>query len=408
MLDFVAIPATVNIPNIPKLRRPAKMTTSDEFSLLAEAPKDRWGRYKISDPASGKERGYTRVTTIAKVLDDSSSLADWKTRMAITGIVQRADLLAQASTSLDDRSKLNKIANDAIEAAGAYSRANLGTALHSITQQIDLGMKPQVLAGLQSDIETYIASIAAWDFGMKKEWIEVLLINDEFEYAGTADRIVTTRDGKICIFDLKTGTDLSYSFGSIAVQLAMYANADWIYDWKTGERTPLPEGLDMKEGIICHLPAGEANCKFYTVDLEAGWEAAKMSFATRNWRKRKDLFKPYMFSDEKQGDVEPVVNPIPQADIPVSPKELAVQQEWMKQRIANLTRGAQAMLILCWPEGCPKLQETTADQLQQLVKVIQTVEAQHDIPFFDADPTAKKPVKRKSKAFDTAEIDSIQ
>jgi hypothetical protein len=408
MLDIVAIPATVNIPNIPKLRRPAKMTTSDEFSLLAEAPKDRWGRYKISDPATGKERGYTRVTTIAKVLDDSSSLADWKTRMAITGIVQRADLLAQASTSLDDRSKLNKIANDAIEAAGAYSRANLGTALHSITQQIDLGMKPQILAGLQSDIETYVASIAAWDFGMRKEWIEVLLINDEYEYAGTADRIVTTRDGKICIFDLKTGTDLSYSFGSIAVQLAMYANADWIYDWKTGERTALPEGLDMKEGIICHLPAGEANCKFYTVDLEAGWEAAKMSFATRNWRKRKDLFKPYTFSDEKQGDVKPVQNPIAQADNPVSPKELAVQQEWMKQRIANLTREAQAMLILCWPQGCPKLQETSAEQLQQLVKVIQTVEAEHDIPFFDADPTVKKPVKRKMKGFDTAEIGSIQ
>ena len=384
------------------------MSTSDEFSLLAEAPKDRWGRYKISDPASGKERGYTRVTTIAKVLDDSSSLADWKTRMAITGIVQRADLLAQASTALDDRSKLNKIANDAIEAAGAYSRANLGTALHSITQQIDLGMKPQVLAGLQSDIETYIASIAAWDFSMKKEWIEVLLINDEYEYAGTADRIVGTRDGKLCIFDLKTGTDLSYSFGSIAVQLAMYANADWIYDWKTGERTELPAGLSKTEGIICHLPAGEANCKFYTVDLQAGWEAAKMSFATRDWRKRKDLFKPYKFSDEKQGDVEPVVNPIPQADVPVSPKELQIRQEWMKQRIANLTREAQAMLILCWPEGCPKLQETTADQLQQLVKVIQTVEAEHDIPFFDADPTAKKPAKRKMKGFDTAEIGSIQ
>jgi len=377
------------------------MSTSDEFSLLAEAPKDRWGRYKISDPATGKERGYTRVTTIAKVLDDSSSLADWKTRMAITGIVQRADLLAQASTSLDDRSKLNKIANDAIEAAGAYSRANLGTALHSITQQLDLGMKPQILQGLQADIETYVASIAAWDFGMRKEWIEVLLINDEYEYAGTADRIVTTRDNRICIFDLKTGTDLSYSFGSIAVQLAMYAHADWIYDWKTGERTALPAGLDMKEGIICHLPAGEATCKFYTVDLEAGWEAAKMSFATRDWRKRKDLFKPYQFSDEKRRVVEPVVNPIPQADDSVSPKELQIRQEWMKQRIANLTREAQAMLVLCWPEGCPKLQETSPEQLQQLVKVIETVEAQHDIPFFDADPTAPKPAKRKSKAFDS-------
>jgi hypothetical protein len=262
-------------------------------------------------------------------------------------------------------------------------------------------MKPQILQGLQADIETYVASISAWDFGMKKEWIEVLLINDEYEYAGTADRIVTTRDGKICIFDLKTGTDLSYSFGSIAVQLAMYAHADWIYDWKTGERTALPEGLDMKEGIICHLPAGEATCKFYTVDLEAGWEAAKMSFATRDWRKRKDLFKPYQFSDEKRRVVEPVVNPIPQADDSVSPKELQIRQEWMKQRIANLTREAQAMLILCWPEGCPKLQETSPEQLQQLVKVIETVEAQHDIPFFDADPTIKKPAKRKSKAFDS-------
>lgn len=377
------------------------MSTSDEFSLLAEAPKDRWGRYKISDPATGKERGYTRVTTIAKVLDDSSSLADWKTRMAITGLVQRADLLAQASTSLDDRSKLNKIANDAIEAAGAYSRANLGTALHSITQQLDLGMKPQILQGLQADIETYVASIAAWDFGMRKEWIEVLLINDEFEYAGTADRIVTTRDNRICIFDLKTGTDLSYSYGSIAVQIALYAHADWVYDWKTGERTPLPDGLDMKEGIICHLPAGEATCKFYTVDLEAGWEAAKMSFATRDWRKRKDLFKPYQFSDEKRRVVEPVVNPTSQADDSVSPKELQIRQEWMKQRIDNLTREAQAMLILCWPEGCPKLQETSPEQLQQLIKVIETVEAQHDIPFFDADPTAPKPAKRKSKAFDS-------
>jgi hypothetical protein len=97
-----------------------------------------------------------------------------------------------------------------------------------------------------------------------------------------------------------------------------------------------------------------------------------------------------------------------QADDSVSPKELQIRQEWMKQRIANLTREAQAMLILCWPEGCPKLQETSPEQLQQLVKVIETVEAQHDIPFFDADPTVKKPAKRKSKAFDTAEIDGIQ
>jgi hypothetical protein len=30
-----------------------------------EAPKDRWGRYLVTTP-DGKQRGYTRVTTIAK------------------------------------------------------------------------------------------------------------------------------------------------------------------------------------------------------------------------------------------------------------------------------------------------------------------------------------------------------
>jgi len=181
----------------------------------------------------------------------------------------------------------------------------------------------------------------------------------------------------------------------------MYANADWIYDWKTGERTALPEGLNMKEGIICHLPAGEATCKFYTVDLEAGWEAAKMSFATRDWRKRKDLFKPYKFSDEKQGDVVPVVNPIPQDDIPASSNELAIRQGWVKARIANLSPKAQNMLKVTGPQGCPKLVECDNAQLDKLVAALQVVEAEHDIPFFDADPTAPKPAKRKSKAFDS-------
>jgi len=373
---------------------------STEDFIQEEAPKDRWGRYLIQQP-EGKSRGYTRVTTVAKTLDDTASLADWKVRMAITGLVQRPDLLAQASTAIDDRTRMNKIANDCVEAAGAYSRANLGTALHAITEQIDLGLKPAILPGLQADIDAYVAGIKSHGIIMHNEFIEVLLINDDFEYAGTADRIVTTRDGKICIFDLKTGTDLSYSFGSIAVQLAMYAHADWIYDWKTGERTPLPEGLDMKEGIICHLPAGEATCKFYTVDLEAGWEAAKMSFATRDWRKRKDLFKPYKFSDEKQGDVVPVVNPIPQDDIPAPSNELTIRQGWVKARIANLSPKAQNMLKVTWPEGCPKLQDCKHHHIDQLIDAIIKVEAEHDIPFFDADPTAPKPATRKSKAFDS-------
>jgi hypothetical protein len=36
-----------------------------------EAPKDRWGRYLVTTP-DGKQRGYTRVTTIAKAPDEEA------------------------------------------------------------------------------------------------------------------------------------------------------------------------------------------------------------------------------------------------------------------------------------------------------------------------------------------------
>jgi hypothetical protein len=360
---------------------------STEDFIQEEAPKDRWGRYLVQQP-EGKSRGYTRVTTVAKTLDDTASLADWKVRMAITGLVQRPDLLAQASTAIDDRTRMNKIANDCVEAAGAYSRANLGTALHAITEQIDLGLKPAILPGLQADIDAYVAGIKSHGIKMHNEFIEVLLINDDLEYAGTADRIVTLMDGRLVIFDLKTGTDLSYSFGNIAVQLAMYANADWMYNWKTGERSPMP-AIDKTVGIICHLPAGDATVAFHEVNLVAGWEAAKQSFTTREWRKRKDLFKPYK-ADQPTKVVE-------------TPKSLTARAGWMKARIQALTGEAQKMLILSWPQGVPHFDQCTNDHFDALIRVIELVEAEHSIPFFEVDPTKPKPKKRKS-VFDDADV----
>ena len=368
---------------------------STEDFIQEEAPKDRWGRYLIQQP-EGKSRGYTRVTTVAKTLDDTASLADWKVRMAITGLVQRPDLLAQASTAIDDRTRMNKIANDCVEAAGAYSRANLGTALHAITEQIDLGLKPAILPGLQADIDAYVAGIAAYGIKMHDEFIEVLLINDDLEYAGTADRIVTLMDGRLVIFDLKTGTDLSYSFGNIAVQLAMYANADWMYNWKTGERTPMP-AIDKTVGIICHLPAGDATVAFHEVNLVAGWEAAKQSFTTREWRKRKDLFKPYTFSDKPRTVTPPKAVP---TKVVETTKSLTARAGWMKARIQALTVPAQKMLVLSWPAGVPHFDQCTNDHFDALIRVIELVEAEHSIPFFEVDPTKPKPKKRKIAGFD--------
>jgi len=366
--------------------------TTDDFNI-EEAPKDRWGRYKIERP-DGKTVGYTRVTTIAKTLSDTASLADWKVRMALSGVVQRPDLLAQASTALDDRNKLNKIANDCIEAAGAYSRANLGTALHSITQLLDLGQKPQVLPGLQEDVDTYRIACQAYGIEMVKDYIEVLLINDDLEYAGTADRIVRTMSGELVIFDLKTGTSLDYAHGEISIQLAAYANAQWVYDWRTGTRSPMPD-INKTKGIICHLPAGEGTCTFYEVDINAGLEALHQSLAVREWRKRKDLFKPYKFSEEKRRDVEPAESPIPQADI-------NSRRAWLIGRIEGLPKHGQTMLRTLWPDDTPKVGICTNEQMDRIIKALELVEAEVDQPFVNPDPTKPRPT-RTLKAFDDYE-----
>jgi hypothetical protein len=75
---------------------------------------------------------------------------------------------------------------------------------------------------------------------------------------------------------------------AIAVQMAMYANAEYTYDWRTKECTPLPD-IDKTRGVILHLPAGQGRLDLYEVDLVAGWEAAQMAMEVRAWRKRKDL-----------------------------------------------------------------------------------------------------------------------
>ncbi|MFZ9885041.1 MAG: hypothetical protein ACO3ON_06260, partial [Ilumatobacteraceae bacterium] len=227
-----------------------------------EAPKDRWGRYLVTTP-DGKQRGYTRVTTIAKAPDDEAALKSWANRMVITGLIQRSDLLAQASTKLDDKNALNKIAEEAITAGGGSARANLGTALHSLTEQIDLGKKPAILPGLQADLDAYVTTLQKYGVHIMPNYIESVVINDESEYAGTLDRIVEV-NGRMYIADLKTGTDLTYSWRAIAIQLAAYADAQHIYNYQTAERTSLPM-IEKDRAIVFHLPAGEGRCDLYWV-----------------------------------------------------------------------------------------------------------------------------------------------
>ena len=57
--------------------------------------RDHHGRYLIVPLGGGKPVGYTRTTTVAKVLDDGGGLAPWKAAMASQGLIMRRGLRAQ-------------------------------------------------------------------------------------------------------------------------------------------------------------------------------------------------------------------------------------------------------------------------------------------------------------------------
>jgi len=340
-----------------------------------EAPKDRWGRYLVTTP-EGKQKGYTRVTTIAKSCDEEGALKQWANRMVVTGLVNRSDLLAQASTKLTDKSALNKICEEAITAGGGSSRANLGTALHALTEEIDLGHKPPILPGLQADLDAYVSTLEKHGVHIMPNYIESVVINDDKEYAGTLDRIVEV-DGRMYIADLKTGTDLTYAWRSIAVQLAAYADAQHVYDYKTSTRTSLPM-IEKDRAIVFHLPAGEGRCDLYWVDLEIGRKGLELSLQVRAWRKRNDVHSQFTNTN-------------------IIPITLLSRQEWMTERIKHLPAEAQKMLRALWPNEVPKITECFNDHIDLLVRIVAMLEAEHNVSFFPTDPAIKPARKTKAK-----------
>lgn len=264
---------------------------------MTEIPRDRWSRPLIIPPDGGEPIAYTRVSTLAKSLDDLSNLMAWKQRKTAQGLVQRPDLLTRIAgvlangdpdTDYPTKRDLNAICSEATEAAGASKGASAGTGLHSLTQAIDLGNEPLwVPEADQARLEDYRRETA----GYEALDVELFVVNDTIRAAGTFDRLYRCPDGKVRVGDLKSGkSEADYPL-STTVQIATYANA-LRYDPETGERTPLHPDLDLTTGILIHLPAS-GGCRLLPLDLELGWDAAQVAHKVRSIRalKAADLIR---------------------------------------------------------------------------------------------------------------------
>lgn len=254
-----------------------------------DIPRDRWSRPLITPADGGKPVPYTRMSTLAKALDDKTALTKWKMRQTIIGLAARPDLVQVAQTVKGDDRKLDEIAETAMVAAESERAANLGTALHSLSEQVDAGADIESLPEwARADMAAYKAALA----GIEILAAEMFVVVDEIEAAGTFDRLVRLPDGRVVVADLKTGKhEPKYPMG-VTQQIAGYSRGH-LYDPEKGRVGHLPSlGIDQSVGLLIHAPAGTGTCDLYLLDLNVGWDLVRVSLAVRQTFKRK-VITPY-------------------------------------------------------------------------------------------------------------------
>ena len=369
--------------------------------------RDGHGRYLIVPPGGGKPEGYTRVTTVAGTLDDGGGLSSWKATMTVVGTMLRKGILAQwealIATADGDpwyhsqatKTAAKRLVEEASAFGGANDRRDIGTSMHTITALADTGSDVKHLSPeTQRDLDAYLAGMAEAGVTVCNGAVELTVVLDDHHVAGTFDRLCMVPGFDLpLIADLKTGADLSYSWQSIAVQLAAYSRADAIYfqgaadDGSQDVRSPMPE-VDQHVGLIMWLNAGTGLLELHLVDLDLGWPAFLLSMAVRQWRSERSIATPlseYVAPTRDDDLIDALAASVAAIDVDHA-ANLADVRQWLSDRIkvCGAHEGARAALAATWPAGMPFLHrsdEHTPDDLVVIETVIASVERRFALPF---------------------------
>ena len=290
---------------------------------MTEVPRDRYSRPLIIPPRGGELQAYMRVTTFAGVLEDTHGLQKWFQRQTMLGIAERPDLVLAVKAHRDDKTKLGQIAEDAMQVAASSAAANVGTALHKLTEDIDRGIDVGKVPGeYQRDLDAYKQTLEL--HGVAPIALERFVVLDELKVAGTFDRLVD-HQGQFYIADIKTGS-IEYGQVKIAIQLACYAHGAY-YDPDGGVRSIIPD-VSQERGIVIHLPAGQGTCTLYWVDIDAGWKAAQLADKVRGWRIRKTLFTQMSAEQAALTNLRPLIGDPVLAEIQAASTVAALGACW--------------------------------------------------------------------------------
>lgn len=306
-----------------------------------ETERDRYGRYLIKDPRTGDFKrnrrgtpeGFTRATTYAKALVDQFGIHQWEMRSVLAGLALRPDLVARAKglDVADDKDILNAIATEAKDVAGGNEAADDGTEFHTVTEWIDTGkMDPEnAPEKFRAEALAYAGKMSTAGLSTEFGWIERVTFTDRGgeDVAGTADRILRERNGRLVVGDVKSGKGIDLAQREIAIQLKVYAmgiNQFGLYNKSTKQWEPWTGPPVSEEyGIVMHVPVvrpegTEAYCDLHRIDLRgvAPYEVSSAMHAAawvREWRKQKGFASPYHAPavGTLTGHVQAAVQPAP-------------------------------------------------------------------------------------------------
>jgi hypothetical protein len=266
--------------------------------------RDRYGRYMMPDPVTGKVYGHTRATTLAHSLESvsgSTALADYDRRMILRGLMLHPEIVEGFDTTLLDTEKENdlrgafrRLAEQASYAGGSADKREFGTALHAWTEALDHGQLTfdAVPEMFREYVAVYEQALAASPVEVLAPYVERIVCNQDTGTIGTADRIFRY-NGELVIGDIKTSSNIQYSWGEISSQLAQYADAGYIWSEDGTHWEPMPE-VNKHIGIIAEVPSlspsGKIYCTLHVIDLDYGREmnriAVEAKEALKNPRKR--------------------------------------------------------------------------------------------------------------------------
>lgn len=292
------------------------------------------GRYVLPDPVTGKEKHWTRVSTIAHVLSDSFHLDNWKYRMIAKGMGIRPDL-AMMAANLDvtaDKDDLQEIASKAMEAAGSNIGANMGTALHGYAERLDAGedlRKESMHTSTRRALSRYQETMREYGLATDPRLMERVVLNYEYGIVGRLDRILMDDEFWPLprIGDLKTQKTMDFGGLEIGVQLALYAHANYMWNEDTREWEEFPP-VDQEWAKVIHLPAQGEICEIYDVNLDDGWSCVRLAM---NVRKSRNIGKGILTlaPNDRAWRVR-IKNAQSRADLSAIWQEAQVEGKWSK------------------------------------------------------------------------------